>query len=304
MISIMSNMSESKRILTILTNSQGNAMRSVWTMMMAGIFGLPLCLTAAAGDPQSLHYDFRKGTPGQPLQLVGNTPAKYIRVDSHGLYIALPGEEKKALPQTGLNFPSILEGDFEITLTYEIAKIQTPTTGYGCGVALFVQSESPKKEAATLASLKSIKGEMRFAANRHTNGEDGKRVHLKQNIPVTGGSLKGRLRLSRLGNNIRFAASGDGEQEMQELRVAEFGSEPVTTIRAVADPGGSTSPLEVILLELVIKSDKLTTEATRFEQAGTSNSWKIGLTVVIAGSFIGGFVWWRRHRSAVQNRSS
>jgi hypothetical protein len=279
--------------------------RALWLGVLSVMLG---SLANAKDSREQVQIDFRKGMPSSTLcRLVGNNPQNYIRADSSGLHVALPSGGAQPLPQTGFMVPMTLVGDFEITLAYEIAKRETPSTGYGCGAALFIQSDSPNREAATLAALESSKGELHYAANRHTNGEDGKRIHARKNFPIPFKSQKGYLRLSRSGTGLSFAASVGREDEIQELRNAEFGAEPVTTLRVVADPGGSTAAIEIVFSELhIIKSGKLTTESNsgmvttesaQLQQTNTISSlWIIGVSVVITGSLIGGFVWWRKRR--------
>lgn len=272
-------------------------MLTSYIRLFAGFIVVSHSNSAIAGElREQLSHDFRQGMPPAPLfQLVGRTPAKFVRPGPTGIHVALPAEDDKPFPQTGLKIRPAVEGDFEITLNYKIIRVEQPDAGYGSGVAMFVQTDSPGKEAATLAVNLPRKGEMRVAADRRTTDAAGKRPPNTKWKAVGDAAREGRLRLTRTETKLRYeAAIGGGE--FQEVRTVEFGAEPVTTLRVVADPGGSTAPVEVVFSGLTIRSEDMSTESQRLESA-SSWGWAIVVAAVaVAACSTGGLVWWRFRR--------
>ena len=61
-----------------------------------------------------------------------------------------------------------VQGDFEITTSYEILKSATPATGYGVGVSLYAAIDPDTNDAVSLARRTMPDGRTLFVSNRMT----------------------------------------------------------------------------------------------------------------------------------------
>lgn len=268
--------------------------RTLWATLA---FILAACRADADDLKEQFRHDFRRGPAPQPLfQFVGKNAQQYCRQDGTGLRISLPAS-KAAPPQTGLKFNLVIERDFEITLAYDLAKVDRPTSGYGNGLGVFIQSDGPRKEAATLGLLLPVSGDLRLVANRHSTADGGKRTHDTKGFPAGEDARRGQFRLARRGKQLRLLAATDKVPEFVEARAIDFGDEPVTLVRVTADTGGAPAAVEVVLKEIVIKTDSLTTDSQRLEKSSSAAMWVMGGVVLLAGGCLVGFLLWRRRRT-------
>jgi Protein of unknown function (DUF1583) C domain len=250
----------------------------------------------AGEGPGEFRHDFRGGQlPQVVFRFVGRQPAQHIKVVAEGLRIALPAAQQ-SFPPTGISPKFTVAGDFEITVRYQILKLDKPESGYGSGVSIFVQTLSEGKEAATLGFFIRRSGDLVYAANHHS-GQGTKRHHV-QSVPASETARSGRLRLTRSGTALRYAvAQGNGE-EFTQLREVALGSEPLARLRIAADPGGAKSALEVVLNELVIRADSLTSESEQLARSSSWAFWAIGGGLLVTAGACLLFFWWRRRQAA------
>ncbi len=127
-------------------------------------------------------FDFRGGQfDNTELRVVGQGTAKCFQPGSEGLRISIPGGSSPGKvafkPQSGI------EGDFEITASFELVRIGKPNKGYGVGPGIYISTKSRGEDAATLSRLVRVKEGDVFGAHYATSADpknEGKRKqHLK-----------------------------------------------------------------------------------------------------------------------------
>lgn len=249
------------------------------------------------------HHDFRGGKmPPLIVQMVGANASRYIRPSSEGLRISLAAE-KTPLPQMGISPKFPVAGDFEITVQYQIVKLERPDAGYGSGVSMFIQTQSAEYQAATVGVLLERSNRLHLAANRHSGPKE-KRQHLIKVVPADDGARTGSLRLTRSGSLLTYWVA-PAKQDFIQLREVDIGPEPLARLRIVADPGGGKGALEVVLSDLKIRAESLTTESEKLERpSAAGNKWLLGGalgTVAIAGGI---FLWHRHSRGKTSNNQT
>jgi hypothetical protein len=120
-------------------------------------------------------FDLREGHgEGAQLKLVGEGADAYLFREPEGLRIKLPPREEK-FPYMGITPRAGIQGDFEVTLSYQILQLPRAATGAGPKVNLCAQIQ----ENSDLVSIErlnhSIQGDIVIARHGYT-GADGKRV--------------------------------------------------------------------------------------------------------------------------------
>jgi hypothetical protein len=255
---------------------------------------LPLLLAAAglAGDtPEDFYQDFRKGRFRDALfQKVGGDPDRQIRPEERGLRIALPAGEK-AWPQTGIAPRFQVRGDFEITMTCEILTLEPPASGYGSGIMLWIQA-ADNQGTASIALRRRVKQGRGYGTNRTVPQADGPAHNDEQFFPTSAKS--GKLRLQRTGETLHYLIAEGAGEDFRELRETPFGTADLTTVRFVADPGGSRSKLDVLIQDVRFHTGELPLRGAE----KTSRAW-LGWVVaagVLGAGAVGGFLWRRRKR--------
>jgi hypothetical protein len=200
-----------------------------------------LLLLAAAGlageAPEDFYQNFRGGRFQDALfQKVGADPERQVLPEAKGLRIRLPAAEK-AWPPAGILPRFGMHGDFEITLSYEVLKIEPPRSGYGSGVVLWVMSGDEQQGTAAIARSHRVQEGSTYVLDRALPHADGQLRHDEQFVPTT--SKFGKLRLQRTGDTLRYLAAEGNADEFRELRQEPFGTADATVVRIVADPGWS-----------------------------------------------------------------
>jgi hypothetical protein len=262
-----------------------------------GILLLFIPTPALAQEKDKYQHAFRGGEFSQSvMQLVGRHATRQVRSHAEGLRIILPAD-KGPFQQIGVTPKFKIIGDFDVSVGYKILDAQQPKTGYGIGFSIFVRTESAEENAATLGIFRTKMGKLHYAANFHT-GKQGERKHMTQNFPAEENALSGRLRFMRMGKELVCAVAPGTSEEYMQLRVIDLGDEPLARLRIAADQGGGNATVDVVLKDIVIEADSLTTESEQLEEASSWGLWAIAgglLAAVIAGGL---FYWHRRRRGS------
>jgi hypothetical protein len=216
--------------------------------------------TGAATPAAEFEKDFRD-TPLdlQLFQLVGSTPQQLLKPDVQGLRITLPANQDKMDP-VGIapRFP--IQGDFEITTSFEIPKVTRPKSGYGIGVSLWISKASSAKDAASVGRFFKLDGDF-FVAVRSFTTTEGKRA-FRGGKPVPTETTAGKLRLKRIGPILFFLAAPSDSAPFMELYKWDWGTEDLNIVRVAAEGGGnSPEELAVVIKDLRIQAGSLSTEA-------------------------------------------
>jgi hypothetical protein len=246
----------------------------------APVFGQPANEGAMA---RIFHHDFR----GQPLP-ADMTPwhveddAK-LGFEPQGLRITLPVGYIHPFNGLGVKTSVDLRGDFEVTATVEILKVDTPPAGPGAGVGLSVEAADKGEQ---LRRVVAPLGDHQLLATGHFGG-----AWTENRAPCKEAFV--RLRLTRKGTTLRhsWAPAGDGAA-FAVVHQTEF-PDDVDHIRLFAINGRRGCLTDVRLLDLEIWSGpKSVSTAVKKWQ------WLLAGMVIVALSAvaIGGLRFFRRRR--------
>jgi len=225
---------------------------------------------------------------------------KIVRRESSGVRIRVSGK-KSGFPPFGISPRFRVSGDFEITVSYELVKLDKPASGYGVSVSLWAMTDTPSVDAATLSRAhRPHDGNAWVADKGWWAVSEKKYYHDGQTFPTQ--CRAGKLRLVRTGSVMHYLVAEGDSDEFRELRLASFNDEDLSQIHLGVDTGESTSPVEVLLKDLRIRAEELPVGASRRQ---TSRAWLIWLVAGIIGIgavFASALVFWKfaHARRAVQ----
>jgi hypothetical protein len=220
----------------------------------AVVCGLLCLCTFRGASAAEISQDFR-GRPYDPelFRPTGPGASSAIQPDTRGLRITLSPEHGMK-PAVGIVLRTGFQGDFEITMEYEILKVEPPTGGSGAGVSLYLTMVSYTKDAATIWRAVDKNGGLFFMSHRATTPIGGKREHRGgERIPAS--SSTGRLRLVRNGSTLTYLVADGASEEYTEIYETELGEDDIDMVRFAADNGGSATLVDVVIPSIVIKSD-------------------------------------------------
>jgi hypothetical protein len=122
--------------------------------------------------------------PADPWQLSGRGAAELVQPEDAGLRVTIPAGHTPNDP-IGVVIGPIVRGDFDISCGYEIIQIEKPTTGWGVGFELFVQTATPTQEAFALERMLRVNGDDIYYCSRNTSLSGKREFHVKQ-FPAAG----------------------------------------------------------------------------------------------------------------------
>lgn len=223
----------------------------------------------------------------------GANLTKTIRAEAQGLRLQLPAERPNSLP-VGLISRSGLHGDFEITVSFEIIRVDRPKEGRGAGLSIWMTQRTPEQDAATIAWLCTTEGERAFIANCASTKATGERDY-QGAPPRPTKTTFGKLRFRRENGQLSYEVAEGASSQFQQLYQIEWSNADIDQIRIAADSGSSPTVVDVRLKEIVIRADEL--GAARVV-ATPQSRWQLWLgtgTLVCLLIVIG--IWsWRRHQ--------
>jgi hypothetical protein len=240
-------------------------------------------------------YDFRgKPYDSNCFRQTGSNHHKVVQTDAFGLRIRLPADHVNSQP-VGLATAFGVQGDFEITMDFELLNVSTPGSGSGAGVSIYITMVSPTKEAATLGRFVRPNGEQVFVAHRATTPVDGKRQHSGETAAAEAQS--GRLRLVRSGTTLSFLFAEGNSDVFREFHSSEMGAADLEMVRLAADNGGSQTEVDVRIKSLTIKANDLGEARQLAPPRRNRWRWWIGGVAVLA-ILVGAYWRWSRKRPA------
>jgi hypothetical protein len=202
-----------------------------------------------------------RGYEPQQFLTTGANTSRVIRADGQGLRITLPANHGSRMP-VGL-FPRFgVRGDFEITMAFEIVRVDRPTAGNGAGLSLYVTMASATQEAATLGWQFRPGGEKVFFSHRASTPAGEKRRH-RGGKPLATAALSGQLRLVRRGVLLSYQVAEGESSVFQELYQSELGAEDLDGVRFAAESGGSPTVVDVRVKGVRIRADDLPPEPAK-----------------------------------------
>lgn len=225
---------------------------------------LNLVLAAAVGQAtlkDEFFFDLSQDLKTQPaMKLAGGNAEHFCRREPGGLRVTLPGDRKDTGP-VGILTKLSVQGDFEITGTYEILSADEPVKGFGVGVSLWFRLDTPNFEAASAANFfkKTKAGPFSqvLVGDRAWHDEEKKEKHHSTGQVTE--VRKGRLRLSREGTTLRYLSADWPLEEFKEFFKTKIGPEDLQMVRFSGGTGYDRVNVDVRLIDFKIRADKLGT---------------------------------------------
>jgi len=249
-------------------------------------------VVGAAVHAEEIAQNFRGQRVDLKLfRLTGANLAKAIHSEAQGLRITLLPDRPNTLP-VGLIARTGLHGDFEITVSFDVLRIDRPKEGRGAGLSIWITQRTPTQDAATIAWLLNTEGERTFIANQASTKPDGEReYHGVAPLPTKASS--GKLRLTREDGQLTYAIAEGSSKDFRELYQTDWSDADIDQIRIAADGGSSHALVDVRLQEIQIHADELGSARVVVKPKSRWPFW-LGMSAV-AGLVIAGGIWfWRR----------
>jgi serine/threonine protein kinase len=203
--------------------------------------------------PARFRQDFRAPDANHPLL---RTIGEGVEWEPAGVRLRQPGNQG-VLRATGIAPYFQIQGDFEITASYEILHVDRPTTGYGVGVSVYAALDPDTNDAVSLARRLMPDGRTLFMSDRMTPiaDEPNRLRHQVKTFPST--ALTGKLRLRREGSMLHFLVAEGDNPEFVEVDELEFSKEEVRFFQISGNAGNSTAGFDIRVLDLAVRADKL-----------------------------------------------
>jgi hypothetical protein len=234
-------------------------------LVAAGLIGARAVLPQVAppaGPPLAgeFYQDFRGGqAPVPPLYLTGPDATTFTRPGAGGYRVTLP-RDRKQMDRVGLEMPTRLRGDFEITAGYEILQVEQPVKGHGVAFALLVETDSSRDDVVELTRTTRVgEGEV-YNCARISTDDAGQRTYNHQFPPASG--ERGRLRLTRSGREVTLSAAEGDAGEFTELARYDLGTEDVILVSVTGFTGYAPNQLDLRILDLRVRGQGPSAAAT------------------------------------------
>lgn len=215
-------------------------------------FLLLAILVALAAEPVTvLQHDFRDGQlPEAIFSFSGQGAKQHVHPQKDGLRIAWTAQDKKGM--VGITCKQAVQGDFEITVGYEILHADTPMGGFGIGLSMVATANTPSSNVISIAHRVPPQGGHVYGTDRWYYEEKQDKQHQPEWFPTS--ATRGKLRLTRLGDEARYHVQGEQEPEFRLLRREPFVDAPLKSLRISADKGNGQGALDVRITDLTIRA--------------------------------------------------
>ncbi|QDV16991.1 hypothetical protein Pan153_16250 [Gimesia panareensis] len=180
---------------------------------------------------------------------LGRGTVRLFRPRPEGLLFQLPAGHK--LPALGVSPRFQIQGDFEITATYEVPAWKDPKAGYGQGPSLYLKLQDANESAVALGRLLRP-GKKHVFSTMLSTTVDEKRSYDVQLYDTRVDS--GKLKLVREGGMLTFLVTEKSPDEFRELRQVELGTGDVELLRLGAQQSDPDTPVQVLWKDLTIKA--------------------------------------------------
>ncbi len=203
-----------------------------------------------AGNQRPLPAKFEVDLRGEPKSRNLLLRGEGVIWEDAGARVSLPGGQG---PQraSGLATDFGVEGDFDIIFAYEVIKAEKPDKGYGNGASLYVPIDQKSNNAASMARRITTNGNTIFVSARTQLNSKGVGRAMPSN------ASKGKMRIERIGKTARFSCMEGDEPDFKILHEIEFSDVPIAYVQVGGNPGGGEGALEIRLLALSIRAERL-----------------------------------------------
>jgi hypothetical protein len=261
--------------------------------------------------PQEYRRSFGAGADApQDLMLVGPDATTFVRYEPAGVRLALPAGFVGDRPLIGVSAPLVVQGDFEITLAYEV--VQEPSAaeaGKQTKLSLGITADAASGPQYAAVSRMVTEKHGTILAAWSLLWDDAKQRNFDRYNQVATKTKSGQLRLLRSASELSYWRSDGAGTPFVRLRADRFGSADVREVRAVIGTGGRAAALDVRLSDLHIRAASLqmakaavipTAEETAPSPSDRSGRWWVLALFLLVPLALGTgfFLYMRRHSRA------
>jgi len=240
-------------------------------------------------------YSFRGSAPiPPPLAGFGPEADKVLRPTPQGLRIELPaGRTNKG--GVGITPRFRLSGDFEIIVKYELLYADKPSAGLGSGIKLWLQFDSPREDAATLAHLLTAQGQERILA---IHGQKAVKQKMKGEEAR---SKKGTLKIERKGSEVVMYDGTEAAGELREIRRFKMPTGDLDSVRISANTHGDAGKVGICITDIALAAERQP-GAVAHQPGRTPWLLLAVAATIVGGGAASGFVYVRRrHRARIES---
>jgi RNA polymerase sigma factor (sigma-70 family) len=209
---------------------------------------------------QEYYHSFKGNTEFPPgWELKGPNAEQWVHWESSGVRLTLPLGNPPEKRGTGIGTHLSVQGDFEITMGFEILQEPEPsaagTTQTRVSVEVVLDRQSASRNMASLSRRVANDGSHFFAWQVLRNERDGQE---KTNTGLISTRARtGRLRLKRIGSLLSYAAATGSAGDFTLFRQFPFGTENLKEVRLVGSTGSPTASLDVRITDVRIRAQSL-----------------------------------------------
>ncbi|GIW93430.1 MAG: hypothetical protein KatS3mg110_1471 [Pirellulaceae bacterium] len=250
------------------------------------------CVPSDFGDPNQRIFDFQNSQYDRmQLRPLVAGMARLVEPTPKGLRMHLPagpGPER-----VGIKPVFSIQGDFEITASFEVVRLEQPKSGSGVGPAIHLVFQSPLEPTAVLSRLQRQEGRQVFSSYYAVWDDAQKKSDRQKRLQFRAARDKlGKLRVVRTGETLEFYVV-DGLSDNFEL-VDRVPAVPydVREIWLVLNRHGDSAAGEVIWKDVTIRAAGFSTPQPR-----PRGNWlvrAVPAVVVILAATAAVWLWWRR----------
>jgi serine/threonine protein kinase len=220
---------------------------------------LDQCWELRPAYPQEVFWSLKgKAEKGPLLELIGPDAESCVRFEADGLRIVLPPGKPEEGPLVGVTADVPVQGDFEITVRFEILREPDHSDGAHRPMRLWLMApvDDDHDSHALISRIQWKDGRPQYGMWLRLWNKD------TETSPITGRQVltdakAGGLRLVRVGANLRYTAAEGDKPEFARLHEQPFTDAPLKGVRLVCGTGGRDSSLDVRFTDLRIRAVSL-----------------------------------------------
>ncbi len=216
------------------------------------------------------------------LTLVGPDAEKCMRFEPEGVRITLPAGYSGERPATGVDVNMPIQGDFEITVNFELLLAPDPAQDFAGATRLNLLAYPKGGGFATVGWRVLVKRGRQTFANATGGGFKGAPTEMK----------KGRFRMLRQGTDVEFFVAEDASEKFVWLHKLPFGPADLKAIGLIGVTSDPKVMLDVRFFDLRVR-----TGASELAPPGTARlatrtgsglaGWLlVGMTITVAALIV------------------
>lgn len=209
------------------------------------------CIGLGAAGADEYRFRFAGGDDGAPLfRWAGTDPREHIATTDAGLVISL---KKSTASAVGIVGSFVLEGDFDMTVSFQLLDSPQPVSGcYGVGLSLEISAARAKQGAATIGAY--FRPREKYVLVTDLTASGGRLTSRGEWHPAH--EMAAKMRLKRSGSELRFLAA-EGDNGFRELRRTQFTREAITLVRLVARRDADEGAFRARISEIAVQANSL-----------------------------------------------